>query len=510
MEFNIQKDSISLCETSFQGSGEYAVDCDITLPEYLPDIIRILRCTCVPSIQSHQINGDRINSECDCLVRVLYICEQGKIRCFEQNMHFTKQIELKSAEPGDALFVGAKTDYVNYRVSGQRRFEVHGAVTVFAKSDCKKKYELVTDAVGDGITLKRDNEEICNLVCTIEKPFFVTETCDAGSLSEPIGSIISSCAFATIDELKIVSNKLFLKGELIVHTTFTGADSGDVYNLENRININQIIEAPEVTEECHIDSCLQVIGLQIKSRFDPAGNKNLLDISANINISVSGYETRNIPAVKDAYSVKYETDVKKSVMYARCLEEKLEDTFLCRGIAELSSSGISKVLSFICTDISSAFSINEDSISVSGEVNADIIYEDSKGEICFAQRQIPYEYKKSVSCNSGILICKPCCTPTAYNYVLNDGTRLDVRIEINIRGFIFCEKEKLITTQLSVNKDKPKTIKTASLTVYFAEGGEQLWNIAERYNTTVDAIMRENRLSEPAVKEKCKLLIPKM
>jgi sialate O-acetylesterase len=34
--------------------------------------------------------------------------------------------------------------------------------------------------------------------------------------------------------------------------------------------------------------------------------------------------------------------------------------------------------------------------------------------------------------------------------------------------------------------------------------------IAEKYNTTVDAVMTENRLTEAHIKEKCRLLIPKM
>ena len=40
MDFNVRKDYISVCETAFQGNAEHAVDCDITLPEYLPDIVR--------------------------------------------------------------------------------------------------------------------------------------------------------------------------------------------------------------------------------------------------------------------------------------------------------------------------------------------------------------------------------------------------------------------------------------------------------------------------------------
>ena len=133
MEFNSNKDCINTCETSFQANSEQSIDCDVTLPEYMPDIVRILRCSAVAGVQSHQINGDRITAECECLIKVLYICEEGKIRCFDQNVHFSKQIELKSADAITDVFIGAKTDYVNYRISGQRKFEVHGAVTVFAK-----------------------------------------------------------------------------------------------------------------------------------------------------------------------------------------------------------------------------------------------------------------------------------------------------------------------------------------------------------------------------------------
>ena len=79
-----------------------------------------------------------------------------------------------------------------------------------------------------------------------------------------------------------------------------------------------------------------------------------------------------------------------------------------------------------------------------------------------------------------------------------------------IRAMSVAQREKLITTELSVNKERVKTIKTASLTIYFAESGEAVWDIAEKYNTTVDAVMRENHITEPHIKEKCRLLIPKM
>lgn len=83
--------------------------------------MKILRCTCVPGVKSHQLNGDRLSAECSCVVRVLYTSEQGTLHCYEQNIRFAKQLEVKAFDNVTDFFVGAKTDYVNYRVSGQRK-----------------------------------------------------------------------------------------------------------------------------------------------------------------------------------------------------------------------------------------------------------------------------------------------------------------------------------------------------------------------------------------------------
>lgn len=510
MDFDTRREHISMYETTFQGSAEHAVDCDITLPEYLPDIVRILRCSATAGVQSHQVTGDRITAECDCIVRVLYVCEEGKIRCFEQTLHFSKQIELKSTDNITDIFVGAKTEYLNYRVSGQRKLEVHGALSVFARGNAKKQFEVISAAEGGHITARCENLQITDLMSVTEKPFAVSETCEAGGAAGTIGAVIATGASAVIDELKVISGKLFLKGELIVHTVCTQQDTCDVVCMDNMIAINQIIEAPDITEDCEVDAQLNVLSLDVRSRFDSAGDKTLLDISATVNISAYGYINRQITVINDAYSTKYESQVKRTGIYINRLEEKVEDTFLCRGAADLSATGMTEVLSFTCSDITASFSVREDSVVINGDVTADIIYRDAKGEPAFAQRQIPYEYTRRLSADGAILTCRPSCSVTASGFVISENSRLDARIEINVRGFIFREYEKNIASEITVDKSKIKTLKTASLTVYFADGGENLWDIAERYNTTVDAVMRENHISDSIVDKSCKLLIPKV
>lgn len=509
MDFNVNKEALCLCESVSQGNAEYSVDCDFTLPEYLPDIVRIIRGVCVPGVQSHQVNGNRASADCTCVIRLLYVCDRGELHCFEQSLSFSKQLELKNAET-DNIFVGAKTDYINYKVSGQRRFEVHGVVTVFARATLKKKQNFISSAQGCGITARCESTDCCNLTSAIEKSFNVSETVDPATTSVQINGIISACATPIIDEIKVISNKLFLKAELLVHTCFTVGDSCEISCLDNIISINQIIEAADIDENADVDAVLSLLCLEVKSRFDSATNKNLLDISAVIGFSACGYSTRSITLIKDAYSTKYEAEVKKANISSLCLEEKIEDNFLCRGSCDLGTMGINKIHSLVCNETTSVFSHNGDEFFIRGETTAEIIFEDAKGEITFAEKKLPFEYKKPVQTDKHCLVCQPSCIVTASSFTINDSDKLDIRFEINVNGFVFSQIDEYAVAEIVIDESKPKSNKTASLTVYFAEEKESLWSIAEKYNTTVDAILRENGLNDSVIDKSCKLLIPKM
>ena len=62
---------------------------------------------------------------------------------------------------------------------------------------------------------------------------------------------------------------------------------------------------------------------------------------------------------------------------------------------------------------------------------------------------------------------------------------------------------------VTVDEETVKEVdKNTALTIYYCDTGEEVWQIAKRYNTSVDAIMQSNDLEDDRIGDKRTLLIP--
>ena len=84
MEYHLTKKSINTVRCALDTAVEQAVDIDLTLPDYCPDIERILSCTLMPQIYMSNVSGDRLSVEGGATVRILYLDgNKGCMRSYE-------------------------------------------------------------------------------------------------------------------------------------------------------------------------------------------------------------------------------------------------------------------------------------------------------------------------------------------------------------------------------------------------------------------------------------------
>ena len=82
MDYMLNREALAAGEVLYDGSQEQPVDLDISLPDYCPDIQRILKCQVYPRITGRNIIGDRVELEGTYNVKVFYLDAGGTtLRC---------------------------------------------------------------------------------------------------------------------------------------------------------------------------------------------------------------------------------------------------------------------------------------------------------------------------------------------------------------------------------------------------------------------------------------------
>ena len=95
---------------------------DYILPDYYPDVFKLVRCEAVPVISDYSVNGDKLTYELRCDMRILYCSENGSIlQCVNQKQTFSKTVDMGRFCDNPSVTLKPKCDYVNCRAAAKKQ-----------------------------------------------------------------------------------------------------------------------------------------------------------------------------------------------------------------------------------------------------------------------------------------------------------------------------------------------------------------------------------------------------
>ena len=362
MQINVITQSVGVEETLGSCTAEQPIDADITLRDYCPDIRRVLKCLVTPRITAVQTAGDRATADGSAGVCVIYTDEQGNVCCFEQTYPFSKYADLKGADENCCVNVRAYTQYANCRAVSPRRLDIHAVVSVAFGISGVKEEEIITGAEGAGIQLRCCDSRTASLVACTETAFPMSETVPLPDGDPAVSCVLSAQAAALAQEIKVISNKLLVKGELTVSAVCRG-EGGEIFSFGHSMPISQIINLEGIDEDCTCCVCLPVTSLEVLPKADQAGDNRLIDISARVGAGVKAYRELSFPTVTDAYSVCCDLETKSRNADFAVIADKFNDTFTCRSTQDLPEAR--QILALWCSDLSKSVAQDPDGIIIS-------------------------------------------------------------------------------------------------------------------------------------------------
>ncbi len=508
MKFNAETKMLGFYETDFESTAEQSVEADISLPDYCPEIKRILKCTVTADILSVQNSEEKISVQGNAVVRVLYIGDNDKLSAYEQNYPIQKTVGSEKHRAGSSVTVKAVTDYVNCRAVSSRRLDIRGMLTFVFKSVRKREEPVLTCADGNGIQILSGDYSYADLKTLTEKAFFLTEVIELPTEKPVIGRIINSSAYISVLEKKIINNKMLLKGDCYIKLYYLSENEASVECTEHSIPVSQIIEAEGINEACDSFLNLNITACEAVSKVDSSGDTKLIDINIRVSACVIAFENSNLNLISDAYSTECETRNSFKSIDILSLNTSSDNSFTNKVVLESIGVSVESVHAVWCSDIRYNYNLKDNKCFLSGNYQVTVIYRDAEKQFGVIQKPVEFEYSVALKNSCERIVCYPMIQLCGCTCAVTGESKLEIKTEISASLYILSSGIVKYVNEIDVLEGKNSEKENCALTVYFSDENEKIWNIAKRYGTTVEAIMEENGLDCVCLTEKKTLLIP--
>ena len=509
MNLNNETQKIGFCETVYESVAEQSLDADIALPDYCPEIQRILKCTVTTGITSAQNNSGRVTADGNAVVRIIYVGDNGKISGYEQSYPVQKFIESSKITSDSAVSVTVRTDYINCRAVNPRRIDIRAMLSFCFKAVKKRDDEILCSSEGAGIQTLTSEYDFASLTGVCEKSFNLGEVIEIPEGKSTVSRIMNISACAVSNDAKIINNKALIKGECIVKIYYIGENNSEVETAEHSMPISQIVELDGINENSVCSIRLSVSSCEGIVKADASGDMRLVEIDSRISVNIVAFEEIPLNLIRDTYSTEYEVRKTPKSMELLSFNGRFDTAFTNKIVLESIGVSVECVLAVWCTDLRYNFTAKDDKCIVSGTYLATVIYKDSENNSSVIQKPVDFDYSVNMNNRAERIVCHGSAQITACSCAVSGDSRLELKTEILVSGITLSSVIKNYIGSIEISGDSAKREKDCALTIYYCEKGESIWNIARRYGTTVDAIMNENGFSSDVTENDGMMLIPR-
>ena len=508
MNLNCETMKLGFFETVYESAAEQSLDADISLPDYCPEIQRILKCTVNPCVTGVQNNSGRVTADANAVVRILYVGDNGKISGYEQSYPVQKFIESSKITSDSAVNVTIKTDYVNCRAVNPRRIDIRAMMSFCFKAVKRRDEEVLCSSEGAGIQLMTAEYDFTSLTGVCERPFSIGEVVEIPEEKSAASQIVNISACAICGEVKIINNKALIKGECVVKIYYIGDESGTIEYIEHSMPISQITELEGINEESKhalkmvISSCEGIL------KADSSGNMRLIELNVRLGANLTAFKEMPLTVITDAYSTECEIRNTPKSMEILSYNGDFDTSFTNKVVLESIGVSVDCVLAVWCSDLRYTFSSKDDKCVVSGTYLATIVYRDSENQYGVIQKPVDFDCSVKMNNKCERIVCHGSAQISSCSCAVTGDSRLELKTELILSGMVLSSSIHKYIGTIEKSGENNKKEKSCALTIYYCDKGENVWNIAKKYSTTIDAIMQENNMDCDVTEKPGMMLIP--
>ncbi len=506
MDYKVIKENFTVPSRLGGGVSQQSVELDYILPDYYPEIFKVLNVRILPSISARTLSGTKLEYEMTAKIRLNYVSESGEICAAEQVLTYNRSTELTSSAKSPKISIFPYAESASCRVSGKRRADIRGIISVSVTATADEAQQAVSEASGDRLQLKKTLVTYPSKRIAVTKRITVVDEVELGASKPAVRTVIRADAAVITADKKILSGKLLTKGEAEVSLLYVPEDGASkAENIRFAVPFSQISDVEGLDERYDVMISASVSDCEIK----PSGKSGNNSLSCELNIEINCLAMRfeSVLIATDAYSTMYESSLEMSEEDIECVPQEISES--CKTKASLTYYD-GEIVSVMCAgaEVGKIDVMNSaDGVSIRGRITYFAYAENESGKPIYLEGTDEFEKKLPDGATNCSIDAHATVAQSAYK--LTSSNAMEISADIRIMGYLFGCRASRFISGITVDEASPldKDCDIA-MKLYYAEKGEEPWDIAKRTHTSLTAITDENDLTEEALSEPKMILIP--
>ena len=484
MDTTLKKDIYEHMAPVWTGSFSRDLTAESIVPDTMPDISNVVDAEGIITLRSKETQTGAVALAVSLSVSVLYMPENGGAM---ESLTVVIPAELRADAPGADLdcqtVAKARIRAIDARMVNSRKLSVRADVDCEAAVYQRRSLEIASGLADEGsaVHILTRSAPMTVVSDVREKTFVITDEYQLPSGCEQVERILSQRVDAAVEDVKYVSGKLVFRGRVRAGLIYGGPE-GQITAGRYETEFSQIMEVD--TQAADVTGAVTV--MFTGAYFDLPDRQEDGKIRAEIHLVAQTVcrETKEIVYIADLYSNRTVLEGQEEAVPVVSSAQSVFMRQTVTGAAEMLASGGEPL----------AVSASVGSLTVEGDtvktvVNVRAILRQEEGGYCTARCRLAAEFTTdaagAVLQNISVTVADVYCAVT--------GGGLDVRAVLQMEACAV--RSRTISAVCGIVEDQQaweQLPAAPSLSMVRLEPGEDLWAVAKRYRSTVEAIAAAN------------------
>lgn len=466
---------------------------DMIIPDSKPDILNTICTSGIIGVYKKEVLEGKVRIDGGINTYIMYLSEdnQDKIRGLNTTLDFSENINITNVQENMDCKVQVKVKSIECKVINGRKIGIRATLEVEIEVYSKEEIEIINDIQNaQGIQMLKEELKVNSLVGTGETKINAKDTIqidNVDNLAEILKAKIGICD----KDIKVSYNKILTKAEAKVELMYLTEDNR-VNTVIGKIPIVGFIDIPNVTEENISDINYEIRNIIIKPN---QAEEHTIFIEIEVGVSCNVYEEKQINLIQDLYDPCEVIECNKKNVTTMTDRYGSKEMKQIKEKVTLDGLDGKNLLDVDVIPIINSENKFNSRITYEGEVELRFLISDNDYNIENKIAKIPFEYElKNISdgenrnTNMQIEVANQ-------DFIIQDGGVVTSNIDMLMDSNSYRNTNLNIMEEIQTNGEREE--QDYSLVIYIVKKGDSLWNIAKRYGSTVEDIVRTNGIEDP-------------